>query len=365
MNELIELYEATFDFHNEINEYVENCCDIITALENTIFLEKEMSEEIDEEAENIQLNNAVAEKIDKILDKASNDVKAERLAKTISKTVEKVKRIESIVPVIGKAKVHIVNVWSFKKYIDNELDKFLKDGKVDNVAGKNVISATLKADKLDSLQRSMYETAKNLRIPSKIVIDKNGNVAETMAKRDSTRQGYVDALSYLAMGSLLYFTMTPVYNGLNPVHKAVAKASTKYAIKTTISSSLKPIETIKRVKSGTWGEPYETITINELYKRIKELDPEHFATIADNEIEAIRKEFARSKKMRKLGKINEDSAKRHVELAGAIVNTHADYINFKQTIVNYYIKIIDRSFSLLRKDLSKTSSTKNAKTDKA
>ena len=57
--------------------------------------------------------------------------------------------------------------------------------------------------------------------------------------------------------------------------------------------------------------------------------------------------------MKRLGKINGESPTNAVKLAGDIVNTQADYINFRQTIVNYYIKIIDRSFAILRKGVNK------------
>ena len=355
MNELVELYESTSFFHNDLNEYIEESCEIIKSLETTIILENKLADNNLEEIQSEELNNAVAEKIDKVLDKASNQVKAERLAKTIKKTVDKVKRIETIVPIIGKAKVHIVNVWSFKKYIDNELDKLLKTGKIEDVGGKNSFTATIKSMQFDSLQKKMYEMTKELRIPSKITVDKNGNVSETITKRDHTRQGYVNALSFLSIGIILHFVTAPVLNNI--------KATRGVFLKTGIEKGLlasHPLDTIKRKMSGTWGEPYETVTINELYKRIKELDPEHFVTIADNEIEAIRKEFTRSKKMKRLGKINGESPTSAVKLAGDIVNTQADYINFRQTIANYYIKIIDRSFAILRKgvnDKNKKAST--------
>lgn len=357
MNELIELYESTSFFHDDLNEYIEESCEIIKSLENTIILENKLADNNLEELQSEELNNAVAEKIDKVLDKASNQVKAERLAKTIKKTVDKVKRIETIVPVIGKAKVHIVNVWSFKKYIDNELDKLLKTGKIEDVGGKNSFTATIKSMQFDSLQKKMYEMTKELRIPSKITVDKSGNVSETITKRDHTRQGYVNALSFFSIGIILHFVTAPVLNNI--------KATRGVFLKTGIEKGLlasHPLDTIKRKMSGTWGEPYETVTIDELYKRIKELDPEHFATIADNEIEAIRKEFTRSKKMKRLGKINGESPTNAVKLAGDIVNTQADYINFRQTIANYYIKIIDRSFAILRKGVN--SSNKKASTIK-
>lgn len=348
MNELVELYESTSFFHNDLNEYIEESCEIIKSLENTIILENKLADNNLEELQSEELNNAVAEKIDKVLDKASNQVKAERLAKTIKKTVDKVKRIETIVPIIGKAKVHIVNVWSFKKYIDNEIDKLLKTGKIEDVGGKNSFTATIKSMQFDSLQKKMYEMTKELRIPSKITVDKNGNVSETITKRDHTRQGYVDSLALFSVGIILHFVTAPLLNNI--------KAARGVFLKTGIEKGLlasHPLDTIKRKMSGTWGEPYETVTIDELYKRIKELDPEHFATIADNEIEAIRKEFTRSKKMKRLGKINGESPTNAVKLAGDIVNTQADYINFRQTIANYYIKIIDRSFAILRKGVNK------------
>lgn len=353
MDELIELYESTSSFHDDINEYIEESCKIIKSLENTIILENKLADNNLEELQSEELNNAVAEKIDKVLDKASNQVKAERLAKTIKKTVEKVKRIETIVPIIGKAKVHIVNVWSFKKYIDHELDKLLKNGKIEGVGGKNALTSTIKSMQFDSLQKKMYEMTKELRIPSKITVDRNGNVSETIVKRDHTRQGYVDMLTYFSVGALLHFVTAPVLNNFKATRGAILKSGIEKGL-----LAANPIDTIKRKMSGTWGEPYETVTINELYKRIKELDPEHFATIADNEIEAIRKEFSRSKKMKKLGKINGDSPTSAVKLAGDIVNTQADYINFRQTIANYYIKIIDRSFAILRKDANKANTKK-------
>lgn len=357
MNELVELYESTSFFHNDLNEYIEESCEIIKSLETTIILENKLVDNDLEEIQSEELNNAVAEKIDKVLDKASNQVKAERLAKTIKKTVEKVKRIETIVPIIGKAKVHIVNVWSFKKYIDHELDKLLKTGKIEDVSGKNSFTATIKSMQFDSLQKKMYEMTKELRIPSKITVDKNGNVSETITKRDHTRQGYVDALTLFSIGIILHFVTAPVLNNIKATRGVFLKAGIEKGL---LASH--PLDTIKRKMSGTWGEPYETVTIDELYKRIKELDPEHFATIADNEIEAIRKEFARSKKMKRLGKINGESPTNAVKLAGDIVNTQADYINFRQTIANYYIKIIDRSFAILRKGVN--SNNKKASTIK-
>ena len=324
MNELVELYESTSFFHNDLNEYIEESCEIIKSLEATIILENKLADNNLEELQSEELNNAVAEKIDKV------------------------KRIETIVPVIGKAKVHIVNVWSFKKYIDNELDKLLKTGKIEDVGGKNSFTATIKSMQFDSLQKKMYEMTKELRIPSKITVDKNGNVSETITKRDNTRQGYVDALSFFSIGIILHFVTAPVLNNIKATRGVFLKAGIEKGL---LASH--PLDTIKRKMSGTWGEPYETVTIDELYKRIKELDPEHFATIADNEIEAIRKEFTRSKKMKRLGKINGESPTSAVKLAGDIVNTQADYINFRQTIANYYIKIIDRSFAILRKGVNK------------
>lgn len=351
MSELVELYESTSIFHNDVNEYVKNSCKIIESLENTIILENEMISNNTNEIQSDELNDAVANKIDVIFDKASNQVKAERLVKTIKKTVDRVKRIETIVPVIGKAKVHIVNVWSFKKYIDSELDKLLKTGRVEDVIGKNPFSSKAKTIKFGLLQDKMHDTAKQLRIPAKIKLDKNGNISEDKIRLDNTRQSLLTSLTDISIGAILNFVTKSAGDG----------AFLKDGIEAGLISG-NYMDAIKRKMSGTWGEPYETVTIDELYKRIKELDPEHFATIADNEIEAIRKEFTRSKKMKRLGKINKDSSTKAIKLAGDIVNTQADYINFRQTIANYYIKIIDRSFAILRKGVN--SNNKKASTIK-
>ena len=47
MDELIELYESTSSFHDDINEYIEESCKIIKSLENTIILENKLNDLVD------------------------------------------------------------------------------------------------------------------------------------------------------------------------------------------------------------------------------------------------------------------------------------------------------------------------------
>ena len=344
MNELVDLYQYTRECNSEINRYVAESIELIDLLEESLTLESVMLEESEEAKEDTskEMEDTASEKIDDILDKASDNIKAERLSKTLKKTADRVKRVESIVSSISKAKVRINNTWSFKKYIDKELDKLLKSSNPEEFYGKTyLLTGGFKNNKIESLSKQMHQMAAIMRVPAKVKIDSKGRATEDIKRRDLTRQGNTTAATYLTSGIIVDFAMMPLF-------KRYGGQGTAEGIAMTVAKA-HPIQAIKRMTNGIWGEPYETVTIDELYKRIRELDPEHFGTIADNEISDIRKFFSRNKKMSKLSKINAESSRKAVSLAGLIVNLQADYTAYRQAIVNYYITIINRTFSLLNK----------------
>lgn len=349
MNELVELYESTSEFRSEIDSYVENSCSFLDALEDTLILEKAMEGESEDTSN--EMESESSDRVDAIIDKAEDNANSDRLNKTIKKTVDRVKRIESIVKSISNVKVHINNTWSYKKYIDKELDKILKDGDVDNVYGRFFLTQGIRSSKFDDICDAMRLMTARMRIPAKIKIDKQGRATEEMKRKDLSREGIgIGVLSFVAGGII-------GASGVSDDKKLIAATAVGSGIDKKYR--VKPSEVIKRKMNGTWGNPYETITIGELYKRLKELDPEHFASVNDNEIRNIRKFFSRNKKMNRLSKINAESSKKAIKLAGKIVNLQSEYAAYRQSIANYYITIINRTFALLNKK-KKASSKKES-----
>lgn len=352
MNELVELYESTSEFRSDIDSYVENSCSFLDALEDTLILEKAMEGESEDKSN--EMESETSDRISAIIDKAEDNANSDRLSKTIKKTVDRVKRIESIVKSISNVKVHINNTWSYKKYIDKELDKILKDGDIDNVYGRFFLTQGIKSSKFDDICDAMRLMTARMRIPAKIKIDKQGRATEEMKRKDLSREGIgIGVLSFVA-GAIIGAS------GVSDDKKLIAATAVGSGIDKKYR--VKPSEVIKRKMNGTWGNPYETITIGELYKRLKELDPEHFASVNDNEIRNIRKFFSRNKKMNRLSKINAESSKKAIKLAGKMVNLQSEYAAYRQSIANYYITIINRTFALLNKE-KKASSKKEEKKD--
>lgn len=344
MSDLVDLYEYTRECNSEINEYVKESCELLVLLENSLKLESVLTEESeDNEEANKELEDTASKKVDDILDKASDNIKSERLAKTLKKTADRVKRVESIVSSISKAKVHISNTWSFKKYMDKEIDRLLKDGDIENIYS-NPFSVAHKNYSFNNITTQLHQMTATMRIPAKIKIDNKGRATEDKKRRDATRASFANIPKYIASGILVDF----VYSPFTKNRPSTKNLGVSLGIGDAIAYS-HPVDAIKRKMSGTWGNAYETVTIGELYSRLKELDPEHFGLNSDNEIKEIRNFFSRNKKMNRLSKINSKSSRKEVKLAGYMVNLQAEYTTFRQAIANYYITIINRTFSLLNK----------------
>lgn len=333
------LYNEIDEFSNLMDIYIERCCSLIDSYASYSYADNFMVESGNTEEE---LSIIEDEKIESILDKASKK-SSSRLIKTLNKTAKKITSLEEKVKQISKVKVHISDSWSFKKYIDNELDNILKDGDIENVYGRFFLTQYKNLSKMDSIQNQMRDMANVMRAPYKISIDDQGRVSEDTKRKDPIRDTGPTALGQLTAGIILNFTLGKPLKGT-----AYKNLFTATGVVNAVGAS-HPIAKVKRKLNGTYGNKYETVTIGELHKRLKELDPDKFAEVSDNEINNIRKFFTRNKKMRKLSKIDAESSKSAIRLAGKMVNLQAEYTAYRESIVNYYIRIINNAYSLIMK----------------
>lgn len=337
-----DIYTNLNDFTTSVDLYVESCCNLLDSYVSYLSMDSFVTESSNETSQD--LDTIEDEKIEAILDKASKN-SSSRLVKSFKKTAKRVSDVENKVKEITNVKVYIADTWSFKKWIDTELDAILKDGNIDNIYGKFFIGEVSKNAKIDNIQSQMHEMTKIMRVPYRISINKEGKISEDGMRKDPIRDTGNKELVALTAGIILNFTLGIPLKGTR--YKNLFLTS---GIVDAISAK-HPIDKAKRRINGTYGNKYETVTIGQLYNRLKELDPDKFGQVSDNEINNIRKFFTRNKKMNRLSSIHTDSSKRAIRLAGKMVNLQAEYTTYRQAIANYYIGIINKAYSLMTKGI--------------
>lgn len=327
------------DFKTSIDLFVETCCDLFDSYQSYSELSSFMLEATTDSKKD---TNPEDEKIEVILSKASKN-NSSRLIKSFKKPADRVANVDKIVSEISDVKVYIADTWSFKKYIDKEIDGILKDGSIESVYGKFFLTEIRKGSKIDKVESQIKEMTKIMRMSYKVSIDKQGRISEEERRRDPIRDTGIVSAANLTSGFILNFLLgkplkNTIYKNLYIVSGGMDAVSSSH-----------PILKAKRKLNGTYGTKYETVTIGQLYKRLKELDPNKFGQVSDNEINIIRNFFIRNKKMNRLSRINADSSQKAIRLAGKMVNLQAEYSAYRDALANYYIRIINRSYAIVSK----------------